>query len=100
MLPNYTITGGTEGCELSFGSEDAGQDPANFIDSRKWKAQEASQININDGSNSQGEVKPSHEVQTQLFRVKGMIQIWGFNSPVIKVEVSHEIQARLTPPLT
>lgn len=35
MLANYTIIGGTEGCELSFGSEDAGQDPANFIDSRK-----------------------------------------------------------------
>lgn len=100
MLPNYTITGGTEGCELSFGSEDAGQDPANFIDSRKWKAQEASQININDGSNSQGEVKPSHEAQIQLFKVKGMIQIWGFNSPIIKVEASHEIQVRLTPPLT
>lgn len=98
MLPNYTITEGTEGCELSFGSEDAGQDPANFIDSRKWKAQEASQIN--DGSNSQGEVKPSHEVQIQLFKVKVMIQIWGFNSPIIKVEASHKIQVRLTPPLT
>lgn len=85
MLPNYTITGGTEGCELSFGSEDAGQDPANFIDSRKWKAQEASQININDGSDSQGEMKPSHEVQTQLFRVKGTIRIRGFNSPIIKL---------------
>lgn len=98
MLPNYTITGGTEGCELSFGSEDAGQDPANFTDSRKWKAQEASQININNGSNSQGEVKLSHEGQTQLLRAKGMIQIWGFNSPIMKVEASHEIQVRLTPP--
>lgn len=96
MLLNYTITGGAEGCELSFGSEDAGQDPANFIDSRKWKAEAASQININDGSNSQGEVKPSHEVQAQLFRAKGIIQIGGFTSAIIKVEASRKIRVRRT----
>lgn len=36
-------------------------------------------------STPRGGVKPSHEVQAQLLRVKGTIQIRGFSLPIMKL---------------